>query len=368
MAGRIERGLPARASALSRVRRRTVRFVREGRADETTWLLGLIVITFGCVLGSATESNWFPLSTFAIPLLAGTLVLERARFAILVGVVFVALAATVGVLGWTTIRGSFLVVMALAAAILLYASARSRLGGGGTLGESMLIDLRDRLRTQSELPALPPQWTAEALMRSAGGAQFAGDFIVAAKTQGNTTLEVAVVDVSGKGVAAGARALQLSGAFGGLLGSLTPEEFLPAANGYLLRQDWVEGFATAAHLALHLESGRFELRTAGHPPGLQWRAGSGRWQVHESSGAALGLIEDTSFVSVTGQLGHGDVLLLYTDGLVETPDRDFTLGIDKLLGEAERLLRGGWHEGAQRLLDRVDVSSDDRAILFLHRR
>ena len=59
-----------------------------------------------------------------------------------------------------------------------------------------------------------------------------------------------VVDVSGKGEGAGTRALLLSGAFGGLLGALPPGEFLPAANDYLLRQDWDEGFATAVHLSL----------------------------------------------------------------------------------------------------------------------
>lgn len=65
---------------------------------------------------------------------------------------------------------------------------------------------------------------------------------------------------------AGSRALLLSGAFGGLLGSLPPHGFLPAANGYLLRQDWDEGFATSIHLVLDLESGDYELLSAGHPP------------------------------------------------------------------------------------------------------
>ena len=65
-----------------------------------------------------------------------------------------------------------------------------------------------------------------------------------------------MVDVSGKGEEAGTRALLLSGAFGGLLGALPPAEFLPAANDYLLRQDWDEGFATAVHLSLDLADRR----------------------------------------------------------------------------------------------------------------
>lgn len=91
------------------------------------------------------------------------------------------------------------------------------------------------------------------------GQSFSGDFVVAARTNGGRTLEAVLTDVSGKGMDAGSRALLLSGAFGGLLGSLPPHGFLPAANGYLLRQDWDEGFATSIHLVLDLESGDYEL-------------------------------------------------------------------------------------------------------------
>ena len=63
-----------------------------------------------------------------------------------------------------------------------------------------------------------------------------------------------MVDVSGKGEEAGIRALLLSGAFGGLLGALPADQFLPAANDYLLRQEWEEGFATAIHLSLDLRT------------------------------------------------------------------------------------------------------------------
>ena len=61
---------------------------------------------------------------------------------------------------------------------------------------------------------------------------------VATRSDDGSQLEVALVDVSGKGVDAGTRALLLSGAFGGLLGSVTHEEFLPATNRFLLRQQW----------------------------------------------------------------------------------------------------------------------------------
>jgi serine phosphatase RsbU (regulator of sigma subunit) len=97
----------------------------------------------------------------------------------------------------------------------------------------MLVDLRDRLTAQGEMPAMPVGWQAEVVLRSAGGASFSGDFLVATRSDDGSQLEVALVDVSGKGVDAGTRALLLSGAFGGLLGSVPHEEFLPATNRYL---------------------------------------------------------------------------------------------------------------------------------------
>jgi len=361
----VARETPARAKAVAAQARRAFRARRAG-TDETVWLLALVCLTFLILVFGVAGYEWFPLSVFVVPLILGSLLLDRRAFATLTVVVAGALLGTIAVGGVTPLRVAVVVVVGVIAAILLVASYRSLLGGGGRLGESMLIDLRDRLQTQSELPPLPDQWYAQAMMRSAGGVQFAGDFIVAART--GDLLEVVVVDVSGKGVAAGTRALQLSGAFGGLLGALPQELFLPAANRYLLRQDWSEGFATAAHLALSLSTGAFTLRTAGHPPGVQWHAGSGRWEVHESYGPALGLIEAAEFVPIAGALDYDDALMVYTDGMVETPERDYTLGIDKLLGEAERMLSRGWQNSAARLLERLDSAGDDRAIFFLYRR
>jgi len=236
----------------------------------------------------------------------------------------------------------------------------------GIQGEQMFVDLRDRILRQGGIPALPDEWYAAAELRSAGGTPFAGDFVVASRV--DDRLEVAVVDVSGKGQGAGTRALLLSGAIGGLLSALPPSEFLAAANTFLLRQEWQEGFATAIHLSLDLRTGHFDLRSAGHPPAAVRHAGSGRWEVIESEGPILGLIDDATYAAVSGEMRHGDALLLYTDGMVETRTRDISLGIDKMLGQAERLLRGEFEGGATRLIESLGSRNDDRALLLVHRR
>jgi hypothetical protein len=338
--------------------------------SELTWLLGLSLLSV--VLALLVVDQAAPLSAFVVPLLVGGVSLTYRSLTVLV-------VLTLGLLVGTQLFGStdsslplrlgaLAVVAATAVMMLWNARWRTALGVAGTRGETMLIDLRDRLLRQGELPALPRGWYAEAVMRSAGGASFAGDFMVAAKDPGSEVLEVAVVDVSGKGVGAGTRALMLSGAFGGLLGSVPPEQFLPAANAYLLRQEWGEGFATAVYLVVNLRTGDFEIRTAGHPPAVQLHAGSGRWQVQVSEGPILGVLTDAQFVAARGRMQRGDAVLLYTDGLVETPQRDIMLGIDKLLGEAERLATQGFDHGATRLVDQIASQHDDRALLLLHRK
>lgn len=263
--------------------------------------------------------------------------------------------------------GAAAVQFVIALIVLLSSFRRTRLGVAGLRGETMFVDLRDRILDQGTLTGLRAGWSVESALHSAGGTAFAGDFIVAAEAPDGRTVQIVVVDVSGKGEEAGTRALLLSGAFGGLLGALPAAGFLPAANDYLLRQGWEEGFATAVHLWLDLTTGDFEVRTAGHPPAVHRTAGTGRWTVLRTEGPVLGLIDDVEFGVGRGRLGTGDAVLLYTDGMVEEPRRDIDLGIDRMLGEAESLLRGSFTGAAERLATELGSKDDDRAVLVVSR-
>ena len=359
-------GIPAGRA----LRRRWNRLVRRIRTSEVAPALLLMLACLAIGALTALYRN-LPVVALAVPMVIGNLVLRPRTLPWLVSVALAVMVAVAGIhdetLRWPRVGG--VVVLFLIALIILVSSIRrTRLGVAGARGESMLVDLRDRIQNQAKLPALPEDWYAEAVLRSAGGSSFAGDFMVASRTQKGRLLQVVVVDVSGKGEQAGSRSLLLSGAFGGLLGALDSAAFLPAANDYLLRQDWSEGFATAVHVCLDLETGEFEVRSAGHPPAVQLHAGSGRWAVYEAEGPVLGLMEEAEFSEITGRLERGDALLLFTDGLVETPQRDISLGIDKLVGQGERLFTAGFERGAERLLDRLESLNDDRALLLLHRR
>ncbi|MFG2523652.1 PP2C family protein-serine/threonine phosphatase [Streptomyces sp. NPDC048527] len=346
------------------------------RGDGSDWvaLVGLLLTVPVIACGTLLNPVWCSPTALVLPIVAGGLLLRPAS---LLGLYAAAAAALIvesvrlGPYAEGAARvtpGTVLVVAACGFFGLLIAQFRSRVGVPWRRGGTMLFDLRERIRVQSKLPQLPQGWHREMALRPAGGQSFSGDFVVAARTNGGRTLEAVLTDVSGKGMDAGSRALLLSGAFGGLLGSLPPHAFLTAANGYLLRQDWDEGFATSIHLVLDLESGDYELFSAGHPPGLQLSAGSGRWEEKAAEGPLLGVYDGAQFDSIKGSLRPGDVLMLFTDGLVETSDRDITEGIDRLTGEADRYVSGGFHGAAWHLIEAVakDVN-DDRALLVICR-
>ncbi|HWU23473.1 MAG TPA: PP2C family protein-serine/threonine phosphatase [Nocardioides sp.] len=339
-------------------------------ASERGILIALCLASAAALTAIALRPDNVPINLVFVPIVLAVLLLSNRLlqwYAVYQLVMLVAAAALQTSFTTRTTVGIPIMVL-LTVTVFVIARGPGRLGVGRMRGESMLVDLRDRILAQGEIPVLPEKWLVDSALSSAGGSPFAGDFVVATRRDQGYQLELAVVDVSGKGEAAGIRALQLSGAMGGLLGALPATEFLGAANDYLLQRAWEEGFATAVHLSLDLQTGAFEVRGAGHPPAAQRHAGSGRWQILHTEGPVLGVLEDVSYDACHGRLAPGDSLVLYTDGMVEEPRRDIELGIDAMLGEAESLLRGTWDGLAARLVAAVGSPEDDRALLVVHRR
>jgi hypothetical protein len=343
---------------------------RRLRADGARALAVLVVVTLAIAVSVCVDPYHVPLAALLVPLMAASLLLGPRPLSWFV--VYLVMLLTVGVyfepLPLSPVgNGAVATDYVLALIVLVVSFRRSRLGVSGMRGEEMFIDLRDRILDQADLPPLPEEWFVETAIRSAGGTLFSGDFVLATRT-GRDRFEVALVDVSGKGQQAGTRALQLSGAFGGLLGSVPAADFLTAANGYLLRQDWAEGFATAVHLAIDLVTGDFELRTAGHPPALARCGLADAWQRVDSGGPFLGLVEDPEFVPACGRLAAGDAIVLYTDGMVEEPRRDIEIGIDRLAEEAAAQVATSLTGSARRLVDRLGSKGDDRCLVVVSRR
>ena len=308
------------------------------------------------------------LATTALWMLAGVLVLRPPY---LLAHIAVTSATVVTASGWVlhAAPGAVLTLVVVDGMVLGFGTSRQSSGREAALGESMLSPLRERLHAQAVVPPLEPGWQVETALRAAHGDAFSGDFLLTNRAEGGSRIELVLVDVAGKGRAAGSRALLLSGALGGMLGALASETFLSAANRYVLRQNWDEGFATAVHADVDLATGAFRVAGAGHPPAARFHAGSGRWEVlTEEQGPLLGVVADPDFPAVTGVLDRGDALLLYTDGLVEAPGRDVRLGIDRLMGQAERAMTRGFHGGAAAIVDGAPGGdADDRALVLLWR-
>jgi len=306
-----------------------------------------------------------------VPIVIGSVLLQWWPQAALSGVGL--FAATVSALvrsvdtGWNDARPATLLTVYVAAGVLLYSSSRYRSGLPAALSETMLMELRDRLQKQGTVPPLPSGWRSESAMESAGAAKFAGDFLVANLSKDEKYLEMVLVDMCGKGVGAGTQSLQLAGALGGLIGSLPPLGLFSAGNDYLLRQGWDEGFATAVHVIVNLETGSYEVLNAGHPPAMHWDLDKQEWVISGARGLALGIIDQPDFRPASGVIRPGEALMFYTDGVVETRSLDVEVGIDWLRGAAKLAIEPGMEGAPARIMGQTEPGEDDRAILILSR-
>ena len=278
-------------------RRRAQRFLHTLRTQLTRQFITrnrrlafvLSVVTIAIAVASVHVSAWwFSPGVMILPILAGGLLLWPRALRIFFG--FAAVALIYDVFEDKAGAGIIATIVLTAVFADVLARTREKLGVQGLRGDRMLLELRDRIRAQGKLPELGEGWGSSLVLKPAGGSSFGGDFVVSFCD--GKTLEVALVDVSGKGIDAGTRALLLSGAFGGLLGSVPREEFLPACNAYMRRGASSEGFVTAVHLSLDLASGEYVLSSAGHPPAVHYDGSTGRWRLTAAHGIVLGVLPD----------------------------------------------------------------------------
>ena len=362
-------------SVVLRKRRRTVlrRWLRSHptlRESDIVQFVLLLSATAVVAVVVLADPELVPVAAFApIIVLAGLFLTVPRLLA-----VFMPIAAVILILSTLFPRPNdplFLSPLALATVMVfmyLVGRSRARLGTQGFTGDNLLVDLRDRIQRNGSLPELPEGWLAESALHSANGDAFSGDFMVTSLSADKRRLEVAVVDVSGKGRGAGARSLLLSGALSGILGSVGAFSFLSAANSFLMRQRWGEGFATAAHLDLDLYTGSYSVGLAGHPAPAHYHAGTATWDMVGTQGPLLGVMDRVFFPRASGRLLAGDALLIYTDGVVESREYDLDDGIDRMLGVASQVMV----TGGSGLADAVCRSArsgrlDDRAAFSIQR-
>jgi len=156
------------------------------------------------------------------------------------------------------------------------------------------------------------------------------------------SLGLAMADVSGHGVGA---ALYMAAAKGAIQSEarrvLAPSELLRRTNE-LLVTDFSEGdvFATAVFLRFHADARRLDACNGGHNPPLLFRAG-GEVERLARGGPALGVLRGMTYMEESFTLAPGDLLVVYTDGVVEARnERRELFGIERVI-EAVRGCAGG---------------------------
>ncbi len=153
---------------------------------------------------------------------------------------------------------------------------------------------------------------------------------------------IVVGDVSGKGVSAALYSAKLITHLRYVAKGLTsPAAILSRVNDVLASDDHEGMFVTAAVAVLDGRVGRFTVSSAGHPlPFARDRHGEIA-ALGQADGPAIGMLPGAKFHDHEYQLDTGDVVVFYTDGVIEAnnPQRDM-FGEEGLLDSFKRASGG----------------------------
>ncbi|GAA2911675.1 SpoIIE family protein phosphatase [Streptosporangium fragile] len=217
------------------------------------------------------------------------------------------------------------------------------------------------------LPRIPGLKVAARYRPATRGMDIGGDFYDLIRLD-DTTVAAVIGDVQGHNVTAAALMGQVRTAVRAYASAgAAPDEVLARTNRLLTDLD--SGLLTSClYVHLDLADHKVCLATAGHLPPIL-RHSDGRTEILDvKPGPLLGVDPDAEYPGVGASLPPGDLLALYTDGLIESPGTD--LG-DAAVDLATRLAWGR-HEPVENLADilishtrRADLHSDDIALLLL---
>jgi sigma-B regulation protein RsbU (phosphoserine phosphatase) len=185
---------------------------------------------------------------------------------------------------------------------------------------------------------------------------------------------IIIGDVSGHGVAAAAEAVQFDAilrTYQGDDSTQQPAAAMSYANRYFFSRRNRGHFMTVFAIIYRPDTRQLSYLSAGHPPLLHRRNG----RVHllgESDQIPLGVLRDFEYQNNVYNAENGDILILYTDGIVEARDaRGREFGLERL----RELAAQGPAESPQALCDALVAAvqthqggafgTDDQTLLVL---
>src|SRR5262249_37177577 len=162
-----------------------------------------------------------------------------------------------------------------------------------------------------------------------------GDFFTAQSQSDEVTFVLG--DISGKGLAAGMWTTHLVGLTNSYAALATaPQEIVAGVNRDLCGMPMTMSLASLFLGKLNPVTGRLDYCSAGHPPALLLRA-DGEMEELSEGGMLLGVTHDANYAAGQLELGADDVLLVYSDGIIESlNEKGEEFGYARLRAELRR--------------------------------
>jgi serine phosphatase RsbU (regulator of sigma subunit)/PAS domain-containing protein len=263
------------------------------------------------------------------------------------------------------IRGAYQDVSADYHTRLAFAAAREQLADSEERAAEehrLAMRLQQAITPQSSEPMAAAGLDVAARYRPAGpGSLVSGDWYDTVLLPSKEVL-VAVGDIAGHGLDAvtgmvtarnGLRGLSVTGA--------GPATLLGWLNGAACH--FRDGIVGTAICGLYDPAGRsLRWARAGHLPPILVRDGQAR-ALSLPPGLLLGADPDASYTEITTPLKIGDILLLFTDGLIERRDRSIDDGLDSLAQIAGRAAGADIGSFADAVVAEAASNTDDDACL-----
>jgi sigma-B regulation protein RsbU (phosphoserine phosphatase) len=182
--------------------------------------------------------------------------------------------------------------------------------------ESQLSMLESAL-TPAKLSVQSGYRTAAVYLPARPGEEICGDLYDVFTTE-NGKIAVMIGDVSGKGIEAASLAAAARSTIRSFAYDLSsPGNALTHANAVLQSEaSDLERFTTAFLAIIDPTTGQLHYAIAGHPPAAVWRV-NGTIDFLEGIGPPVGPITGYQYAEFTGELGPGEKIVLYTDGVLE---------------------------------------------------
>jgi hypothetical protein len=179
---------------------------------------------------------------------------------------------------------------------------------------------------------------------------------------------VAIGDVAGHGLAAAAGMTRIGNALRGLSATGYPANTLLSwLNQLICSDESPERVASAALLILAQDRPALHWAQAGHPPPVLVTSDTARL-LARPAGLLLGTVPTAQYDLASEELTAGDILFLYTDGLIERRDRDIDDGLTALLTAAGHCAGQTADQAITTLLHHLDppATEDDISLLAIH--